>query len=165
MITETNQAQSPEIEVIAQEITGTVERAYSVLLKRRETAFAAANGPLAAEEESLRQEHASIGEAAGKLSELFPAMARMAQAEHDRLLLAGDREGAAAKLAEQKEAEHAAEGMCARQAAINTRLTAILDARKEIAKTIFEGWYAELQKIVRASEHALFISLLDAGKD
>ena len=34
-----------------------------------------------------------------------------------------------------------------------------------IAKGIFEEWYGELQSLIRVVETALFISLLNAGRD
>jgi chorismate mutase len=154
-----------ELETIREKIISTAGGAFSLLLQRRESAWIVAIEGLESEKESLAKESAAISEAAGNLSELLPAMARTAQAEHDRLLIAGDREGAAAKLAEQKEAEAGPERMRARQAAIVQRLDAIETQEKGIAKTIFEKWYSELQTVIRAAETALFISLLNAGRD
>ncbi len=164
MIEKTEQDQSTEIEDVAEEISETLQASFDLLLQRREAALAAAFAPLNAEAQSLGTEAASIEEAEHSLEELLPSKARVAQAEHDRLLLAGDREGAAARLAEQKEAENAPETMKARRREIDVRLTAIEAEKRDAARRVFEQWYAELQHVIRASEHGLFISLLDKSR-
>lgn len=150
-----------EIQKVCEEIAGTVEGAYDLLLKRRDLAFTVGIEGLEAERENLEKERAAIAEAARNLAELLPAKARRAQAEHDRLLLAGDREGAALKLAEQKEAEAAPATMKARQAEISARLEAIAEEKKALARRIFKGWYPQVQAVIRATERGLFATLLD----
>lgn len=139
-----------------------IDETFAALIERRDSQYAAAIAPLDAERESLSQEHADIGEAAQNLAELLPARARVAQAEHDRLLLAGDREGAAVKLSEQKEAEHAPEAMRARQREISNRLEKITEMKRATARRIFEEWYPDCQKVVRVLERGLFIVALEA---
>jgi hypothetical protein len=162
---EMTQDRSAEIEDACAEITSATEVAYAFLIERREAALAVAIAPLDAEKESLRQEYTEIGAEALDLQELLPSKARVAQAEHDRLLLAGDRAGAAARLAEQKAAESAPEAMRQRQQKIGLRLTAIEEEKKAQARRVFEVWYSEAQTIVRAAEHGLFIDLLDALRE
>lgn len=158
------QGQDTEIQDAAEEITGTLQAAFDILIERRNSKYAAAIAELDAEIETLGQERAAIGEAAQNLAELLPARVRVAQAEHDRLLLAGDREGAAVKLAEQKEAEAAPGAMSARKSEISARIEAIEAEKREIAKGVFASWHAELQSIIRATEHGLFLDLLDSAR-
>jgi hypothetical protein len=155
------QIHDTEVQDIAEEIGGTLEAAFDILIERRDTAYAAAIKALDVEIKSLSQEHAVITAAAQNLAELLPAKARVAQAEHDRLLLAGDHEGAAAKLGEQKEAEHAAEAMRARQQEIFNRIEGIRAEKKEQARRIFADWYLDCQKVIRPIEHGFFVVILD----
>jgi hypothetical protein len=159
------QLEQAEIQVIADEIRDTLKAAFDVLIEQRDRAYANAIASVEGEAESLAQESACIEASAENLSELLPAMARTAQAEHDRLLLAGDREGAAAKLVEQKEAEAGPGRMRARQATIADRLKVIESEKKAVARRVFEAWYIELQHLIRPAESALFIELLDSGLD
>ena len=106
-----------------------IDETFAALIERRDSQYATAIEALEAERESLVREYTAIQEASKNLAELLPACVRMAQAEHDRLLLAGDREGAAAKLGEQKEAENAAEAMRARQQEIFNRTEAIRERK------------------------------------
>lgn len=145
-------------------IAESIVEARDALLAERDAQIAAAIAPLDAERESLTAEQASIAEASKNLAELLPAKARVAQAEYDHLLLAGDREGAAAKLAEQKEAEHAPEAMKERQREIDLRLAVIDEEKRDIARRAFADWYPKLQSLVRSVEHALFIELLDFSR-
>jgi hypothetical protein len=153
-----------EVQDVCEEIGGTVEGAYDLLLERRDSAYAAETKPLDTERAALQQEHASIGQATQALRELLPARARQAQFEADRLTLEGKREEAAAKLAEQREAEAAPGAMSARQREILTRIDALDSERRAVAKRIFESWFVECQAVVRASEHGLFCTLLDGLK-
>jgi hypothetical protein len=146
---------------MAEYIGQAIDETFAALIESRDSQYAAAIAPLDAERESLSQEHTAIGEAAQNLAELLPARARVAQAEHDRLLLAGDRAGAGVKLAEQKEAEHAAEAMRARQREISNRIEAIGEIKREQARRIFADWYLDCQKVIRPIEHGFFVVLLD----
>lgn len=159
------QEQDTEVEDCAEEIVGTAEGAFDLLLERREAAFAAAIEPLDAERASLLEEHASIGEAAQSLETLLPARARQAQREFDVLTLAGKPAKAALKLEEMREAERAPEAMRQRQREIAIRCEAIEGEKKAIAKRIFESWYSALQSVIRAAEHGLFIELLNKALD
>jgi hypothetical protein len=153
-----------EIQDVCGEITGTAEAAFDTLIERRDRQYADAIEPLNAEEKSLRQEYASIEEAAASLELLLPATAREAQREADRLAVAGQHAEARAKLAEAEQAANAPGAMRQRQQEIGVRLTAIEEERKTIARRIFETWYAECQAVVRAGETGLFITLLDSLK-
>jgi hypothetical protein len=153
-----------EVQNVCEEITGTVEAAYDVLLKRRDTAFVVAIAPLGKERESLEKERDSIAETAHNLSALLPAKEREAQRQADVLLLSGQLEAAQAKLAEMEEAKAAPRAMEARQREIDLRLTAIEEDRRAAARRVFEGWYGECQAVIRASEHGLFCTLLDGLK-
>jgi hypothetical protein len=153
--------QATEIQAIADEISAMLKGAFDLLIERRDSMYADAIATLTPEGDNLGKEYAAIGEAARNLAELLPAKARVAQAEHDRLLLAGDREGAALKLAEQKEADHAAEAMRARQAAITTRLEAIEEEKRAHARRIFRAWHGECKALIRPIEHGLFVVILD----
>jgi len=165
MIEEMKRDQPAEIEKIRAGISGTVEAAFDLLLERREAALAAALSPLDEEEKSLRKEYGEIGAAARNLELLLPAKAREAQRQADALLLEGKQEEAATKIAEAEEARTAPESMKERQGEITERLEAIAGERQVIAKHIFEPWYAELQHVIRAAEHGLFIELLDKAQD
>ena len=110
------------------------------------------------------EEQSAIEEAAQNLEELLPARARVAQQEHDRMLLAGDREGAAAKLAEQREAESAPAAMRTRQQEISNRIEAIVEHKRAVAIRVFKDFYPQAQTVVRAAERGLFLTLLNGLK-
>ena len=157
--------QDTEVTGIAEEIGGIMEAAFDVLIQRRDRQFAAAVEPLDAEEESLRDESASIQEARTNLEKLLPAKAREAQRAADALLLAGKREASEAKLAEAAEAANAPEAMKERQREISARCEAIEQEKKAIARRIFESWYPDAQRVIRAAEHGLLVILLDGVED
>ena len=69
------------------------------------------------------------------------------------------------KLAEAEEARTAPGAMKARQAEIDSRLTAVGEEKKAIARRIFESWYAECQHVIRAAERGLFLTLLNGIED
>jgi hypothetical protein len=146
---------------MAEVIADVFSETLTGLITRRDEAYSAAIAPLDKEAEQLAQESAAISEAARNLEELLPARVRVSQSEHDRLLLAGDRAGAAAKLAEQQEAETAPAAMSRRQREITERLEAIENEKRDIAGRVFRAWYGEVQTVIRAAEHGLFITLLD----
>jgi hypothetical protein len=150
-----------EVADIAEEVAGTLAGAVIVLLERRDSSYNSAVVALDSEIEALRQEHANIETTARDLEQLLPAKARTAQAEHDRSLLAGDREGAAAKLAEQQEFERAPEVMRERQRAIARRITELEEQKRNVARRTLRTFYTEGQQIVRSAEHGLFCVLLD----
>ena len=141
-----------------------IQGAYDSLLEGCGAQLADETAPLDEEEGALRQEQADIAEAAGNLENLLPAQQREAQRQADAALLAGRLEEAEAQRQEYETARHAPEAMKARQREITARLEAITDERQAIAKHVFGVWYSDLQRIIRASEHALFVGLLDTSK-
>lgn len=154
-----------EIQLICDEIGGAVEEGYAWLIERRDEKIEAEYEPLDAEAQLLRQEHASLEQAACSLQQLLPAKAREAQRRADEFLIAGQPGKAQAKIEEQQEAEAAPGAMRQRQSEISARLEALGEQQKVIARRAFETWYAELQQIVRAAEHALFCELLDKSRE
>ena len=159
------ETQDTEVRDISEKIGGTAEGAYDLLLERREAAFAAAIEPLDSEREALAEESAGIEESARTLELLLPAAAREAQREADRLMLDGKADEAAAKLEESKTAAETPGLMRRRQREIAARIEQIGEEKKAVARCIFDTWYAELQHVIRASEHGLFIGLLDKARD
>ena len=153
------------IQAITEAIGDTLQDTFDILIERRDTAFASAVTPLETERENLAKEYSAISEAAANLEALLPAQARESQRQADALLLAGKREEAETKITEQREAEAGPEKMRERQRGISKRLEAIGEEKKDIARRIFESWYGELQQVIRASEHGLFIGLLDKSRD
>jgi hypothetical protein len=153
------------VEDLAAEIESTLARAFDVLVARRDTAFATAIEPLELEAQELARESRSISQAAQNLEKLLPAMAREAQRQADVLLLAGKREEAQAKIAEQRQAEAAPATMKAREQAISNRIEAISEEKKEQARRIFADWYLDCQKVIRPIEHGLFVVLLDGLRE
>ena len=157
--TQTKDSTTEMAECIGQAIVEARDR----LLAERDAQIAAANAPLDGERESLLEEYGAIVEAAQNLEALLPAKAREAQRQADVFLLAGKREEAQAKIAEQREAEAAPATMKARQQAISARLEALEEQKREIARHVFLDWYTNLQTTIRSCEHGLFIDLLDSG--
>ena len=157
--------QDTEFRNVCEQIGGTAEGAYELLIERREAALTAAIQPLDAEKETLIKEFRAIEEASADLAKILPTRAREAQREADRLLLEGKHEEAETKMQEAQEAANAPATMTERQREISSRLEAIDAERKVAAKRIFEQWYSELQQVIRASEHGLFIELLDKSRD
>ena len=51
--------------------------------------------------------------------------------------------------------------MTARQREIDARIEAIAGEKQAIARRAFERWYGKLQMLIRDTEHALFVELLD----
>jgi hypothetical protein len=165
-MSEVKEPKDTEVEDCADEIGGTAEGAYDLLIERREAALAVAIAPLHAEKESLLAEYRSIGEAAQNLENLLPATARVAQAEADKLMVAGQHEAAQVKIKEAEEAANAPGAMRARQGEIANRLEAIEAEKQTAARRIFGEWYEkDVQPVVRAAEHGLFITLLDGLRE
>jgi hypothetical protein len=150
-----------EIQDVCEEIGGTLEAAFDLLIERRDRQYAAAIAPLDAEREALEQESASIEEAAHNLELLLPAKARIAQNEADQLTVAGKSEEAKAKLEEMRQAESAPGAMRARQREIANRIEAIEAEKQTAARRIFASWHEDCQAIIRPIEHGLFVVLLD----
>lgn len=159
-----HETQDTEVTDMAEEIAGTLQAAFDLLIERRDRQYADAIEPLDAELDTLEQESASIGEARVNLQRLLPAKAREAQRAADALLLDGKHEEAAAKLAEAEEAGTAPEAMKQRQQEISARCEAIEAQKQAAARRIFSTWYAETQTVVRAAERGLFCTLLDGLK-
>jgi hypothetical protein len=155
------ETQDTEVQDVAEEIGGTLQAAFDLLVERRDREYADAIEPLDAESETLEQESASIGEARVNLERLLPAKAREAQRAADALLLAGRHEEATAKLTEAEEATNAPAAMSERQREISARIEAIEAEKQAAARRIFSTWYAEVQIVVRAAERGLFCTLLD----
>lgn len=162
---EMTQVHKSEIEDIAEEISAMLQGAFDFLIQRRETALAAAFAPLDAEAERLRMEYGAIEEAAHSLELLLPATAREAQREADALLLAGKADEAEAKMKAAQEAANAPEAMRSRQQELAIRINTIEENKRDVAKRVFDTWYAECQSIVRSAERGLFIVLLDGLRD
>ena len=154
--------QDRKVQDTAKRIADTLQAAFDILIERRETAYADAIVPLNAERESLAREYTAIDEAAHNLKDILPAKRREAQRAADALLLEGKREEAEAKVAEAQQAADAPAAMNERQREISARIEEIESEKRSIARTIFEKWLTEeVQPVVRAGEHALFITLLD----
>ncbi len=81
------------------------------------------------------------------------------------LTLAGDAEGAEAKLAEAEEAANAPASMTDRQRAIHARIEEI-DSERKAGRQAHLRYvvYADVQSVVRAAERGLFCTLLDGLK-
>ena len=163
-MSEAKEPKDTEIQDVCEEISGTLEAAFDLLVTRRDRQYADEISPLDAEREALAEEHAAIETARVNLERLLPAKARVAQSEADRLTLEGKHAEAATKLEEMREAENAPVAMTTRQSVIATRFESIAGERQAIARRIFETWYGECQAVVRAGETGLFITLLDGLK-
>jgi hypothetical protein len=157
--------QDTEIQDTAAEINVILQTAFDLLIQRRDRQYEDAIGPMDAEAEALRQEHVDIGDARVSLEQLLPAKSRVAQQQADVLLLAGKGEESKAKLAEAEEAAAAPAAMIDRQREISARIEAIEDEKKTIARSVFDPWYADAQKVIRAAETGLFVTLLDGIED
>lgn len=155
------ETQETEVQAVAEKLDGLFAEAFKLLAARLDSRYEAAIEPLQAEEESLREEHAAIAEARVNLERILPARARVAQSEADALTVAGKHEEAQAKLTEAEEAANAPAAMKDRQREISARLKALEEEKRNAGRRVFEGWYAEAQQIIRASEHGFFINLLD----
>ena len=149
------------IESLATRIDAIFREAFTTLIERRDTVYAAGIAPLDAEIEGLRREDAALQEASQNLAAILPARARQAQFEADRLTVEGKSTEAEAKLAEATEAANAPRTMAARQAEIAKRIAEIEGEKKAIGHRVFEGWYPEARGIIGAAETGLFLTLLD----
>lgn len=157
--------QDTEVQDMAEEIGGTLDAAFDLLIERRDRQYADAIEPLDAERDALEIEAASIGDARRNLELLLPAKAREAQRASDALMLAGKHEAAEAKLQEAEDAANAPSAMTDRQREISARCEAIEQEKKAIARRIFESWYPDVQRVIRAAEHGLLVTLLDGVED
>jgi len=158
-------ADDDPVQDIANGIIETIQSAYDDLLECRDAELSDATAPLEAEEQSLREESASLIEATSNLELLLPAQEREAQRHADAALLAGKLEEASAKRQEYETARHAPEAMKERQQEIAQRFAVIAGERQAIARRVFETWYSNLQKVIRATEKGLFIELLNKSRD
>lgn len=156
---EVQEAKDMPAEELAQRIRDFSAAAMATLNGRREAAFAAAFEPLETEKESLTQEHVAIEEARVNLERLLPARSRVAQAEADVLTLAGDAEGAEAKLQEAQEAANAPTAMTERQRAIHARIEAIEVEKRTALRRAGEDFLKASILLIRASETGLALCL------
>ncbi len=159
------QTQDTEITDVVEEIGGTLQAAFDLLIERRDRQYAAAIEPLDAERDTLELESASIGEARRNLERLLPAKAREAQRAADALMVAGRHDAAQLKLTEAEEAANAPAAMTERQREISTRCEAIDREKGAIARRIFDQWFSDAQHVIRAAEHGLFVTLLNGVED
>lgn len=159
------ETQDIEVQDVAEEIGAILSEAFEVLVRRLDQQYEAAIEPLQVQQVSLWQENGAIEEARASLEKLLPARARVAQSEADALTLAGKHEEAKAKMSEAQEAANAPAAMIERQREISARMDVLEQDKKNAARRVFEAWYAEAQQIIRASEHGLFIELLDAVRN
>ena len=148
------------VQPLADRIKSAFDDALAALIARRDQQYADETRALDAEREALVKEHAAIGETAENLRELLPAKAREAQREADKLVLAGKREEARAKIAEMEQAEHAPVAMQEQQREISARIHEIDGEKEAVAKTVFAEGYGACQVVVRVGEKGLF-GLLD----
>ena len=156
------------VQQMADAITALFDTTLNELVVLRDSRYADAIAELEAERKDLEQERAAIDEAAAdeNLEMVLPAQSRQARREADELILAGDFEGARVKLETMVRAGNAPYAMDRRRDAITARLGAIDKEERDIAKQVFEKWFAEeVQPVCRASEHGLFLTLLDGLKD
>jgi hypothetical protein len=143
-------------------ITQVFASALTMLVRRRDEAYAAAIAHLDVEQEALSKEYAAIEEAASKLETFLPARARVSQYEADCLTLEGKREEAKAKLEEMKAAKRAPALMRERQQEIKARIATLEQEKKTEAHRVFHKWLdVEVRPIVRAGERAYFKLLRD----
>jgi hypothetical protein len=159
------ETQDTEVQDVAEEIGDILRGAFDTLIQRRDREYAAACAPLDAEKESLGAEHFALEEARVNLEHLLPAKAREAERAADVLLLAGKHEEATAKLAEAEEAANAPAALIERQREISARIEAIGAEKQAAARRIFACWYPDAQRIIRAAETGLFVTLLDGIED
>ena len=150
---------------MAERLSAVFAETFTALVARRDEQYAERTASLDAETQVLREESARIAEEARNLEKISLAKGRMAQAEADKLLLAGKVAAAEAKLEEVRAAENAPGAMTARQSEISDRLAAIETEKRNIARSIFEEWYPAVQAVIRSAEHGLFCVLLDGLRD
>jgi hypothetical protein len=156
--------QDTAIQSACEKLRGTVEAAFDLLVKRRDSAYSQAVAGLDSERESLEKESVALKESERNLGEVIPAKMRVAQAEADALLLSGRIAEAHRKIAEAQEAEHAPEVMSERQRAIRERLEAIEAEKRHAARRVFSEWHRECITVHRSIENAHFVLFLDALK-
>jgi hypothetical protein len=159
------QTQDTEVEDVALQIGGILTDAFTLLVDRRDRQYADAIEPLDTERDALEQESTSIAFARRNLERLLPAKAREAQRAADALMVAGDAEGAKAKITEAEEAANAPGAMSERQRDITARIEAIDREKGAIARRIFEAWYGDAQRVIRAAETGLFVTLLNGVEE
>jgi len=146
------QEQDTEVADCAEEITGTFEAAFNLLIQRRERQIAAENAPLDREIESLARESATIEDDLRNLEGLLESKTRIAQHEADQLRLAGKHAEAEAKLEEMRAAQHAPKAMRARQQELERRAAAVAEEKEEISQSTLDAFFKESQTIIRGGE-------------
>jgi chromosome segregation ATPase len=117
--------------------------------------------PLQAKQAGLEEEYDALEQAAQKLQAILPAQERLAQAEADRLMVSGQLQEAKAKFTELQQAQQAPAAMRERQQEIRARIRALNGRKEAITKQVFERWYGECQRTIRAAERGLFLVLLN----
>lgn len=154
-----------DIESMVLVIANLFQEVFGLLVAGRDAKYAAATSPLDAAIDTLQREFAATGEAALNLEGLLESRARVSQYEADCLKLAGNSEGAEAKLQEMRQAQNAPLQMKERQANIVSRIEALDMEKKVIAKRVFNQWHGDCQAVIRTCEHGLFCVLLDGLRD
>lgn len=151
-------------EALASILAEDASEALAQLVSLLDTRHAAEIAPLDQEREALLKEHSAIGQAAEALEDVLPAQARIAQAESDRLIVAGDMEAAQLKAVEMEKAKRAPMAMRQRQETISLRVAEIEREKQRIARDLFAEWYErDVQPVARAAEKGL-ADLLDGLK-
>jgi Skp family chaperone for outer membrane proteins len=137
---EQNQTETPDTEIAdaAALLAQQCKDCFQLLVKRRCAARDAGYKPLDAEFMRLAEESANIEDAAQNLQELLRAKA-------------------AAKLAEQREAEEAPKAMRVRQQELERRSADIEEEKEEISQSTLDAFFKESQTIIRAGESLFWL--------
>jgi uncharacterized protein YukE len=147
---------------IADDITKVFDSAFRQLVAIRDSTYANETEALEQELEALAKEYRQLEEGIRAIEAVLPSKCRLTQHEADELLLNGAKQDAANKFGELEEFKHKPVAMAQRQKEIHAKLQDIKAAVRTIAGQVFEEWHkGVMQTVVRASERALFITLLD----
>jgi hypothetical protein len=153
------------VQPLADRIEGAFADVLPALIAQLYQQYEGEIAPLKAKQAGLEEEYDALEQAAQKLQAILPAQERVAQAEADRLMVSGQLQEAKAKFTELQQAQQAPVAMRERQQEIRARIRAINGRIEAITKQVFEQWYGECQRTIRAAEKGLFLVLLDGVSD
>jgi hypothetical protein len=146
---------------LADAITKLFDSTLTQLVALRDERYAAAIEDLEHEAAALAKEDGQLEADIASLEAVLPSKERLTQHQIDTLLVEGKRYEVKDKLSELAAYKHKLVTKRERQKEISARLEAIGKEKRDIAKQVFEEWFAKVQPVVRAAEHGLFIVLLN----
>ena len=148
------------VQPLVDRIKSVFDGALAELIEKRDQLYADAIRDLELEGNQLSAEYDELEASARALEVVLPAARRVASHEADLLMVSGSPQDAKAKLTELSKDEQKPITMRQRQKEIVAKLGDIDSEKQAVTREVFEQWHKECQRVVRAAERGLFVTLL-----